>query len=54
MCYTYPMEFTKVRLKDRDVALHDTFGYTRTDSLAYFTVSGTAGDVFGNPDLSLR
>ena len=47
---SYPVEFTKVRLRDRDVLFHDTFGSTRTNSQGYFTVSGTAGDVFGNPD----
>ena len=47
---SYPVEFTKVRLKDRDTIFHDLFGDTRTNNLGYFTVSGTAGDVFGNPD----
>ena len=47
---SYPVEFTKVRLKDRDTIFHDLFGDTRTNNLGYFTVSDRAGDVFGNPD----
>lgn len=39
-----------MRLRDRDVAFHDTFGSTHMNSLGYFMVSGTAGDLFGNPD----
>ena len=47
---SYPVEFTKVTLKDRDTIFHDTFGSTRTNNLGYFTVSGSARDVFDNPD----
>ena len=45
-----PVQFTLVKLKDKDVVFHDTFGTTRTNNLGYFTVSGRAGDTFGNPD----
>ena len=41
---SYPVEFTRVRMKDKD-----TIGFTRTNSLGYFTVSGTAGGQFSNP-----
>lgn len=41
---SYPVEFTRVRLKDKD-----TIGSTYTNSLGYFTVSGTAGGLFSQP-----
>ena len=43
---SYPVEFTKVNLKDKD-----TIGSTCTNSLGYFTMSGTADDLFGEPKL---
>ena len=47
---SHPLQFVTVRLKDRDLVFHDTFGSTRSDSSGYFTVSGSARDTFGNPD----
>ena len=47
---SYPVEYATVRLKDQDIIFHDTFGSTRSDSSGRFTVSGSAGDLFGKPD----
>ena len=46
----FPVEFVKVSLKDKDAIIHDTFGTTQTNSSGYFEVSGSASDLFGNPD----
>ena len=44
--HSNPLEFVTVKLKDKDTV----FGSTRSDSSGYFTVSGSARDVIGNPD----
>ena len=46
---SHPVELTKVRMKDKD-----TVGSARTDSLGYFTVSGTAGGLFSEPKLYIE
>lgn len=47
---SFPVKFVKVKLLDDDGIFHDTFGTTRTTSSGYFSVSGSAGDLFGKPD----
>ena len=51
---SFPVQFVKVKLLDDDGIFHDTFGTTRTSSLGYFSVSGSAGDLFGKPDPFIR
>ena len=46
----YPVQYAKVSLLDKDPVGYDTFGTTRTNSQGYFTVSGRAGDIIGNPE----
>ena len=46
---SYPVEFIKVSLKDKD-----TIGSTSTNSLGYFTVSGTAGGLVSDPKLYIE
>ena len=46
----HPVQYAKVSLLDKDPIGHGTFGSTRTNSLGYFSVSGKAGDLIGNPD----
>ena len=46
----YPVEYANVSLLDKDPIGYDTFGTTRTNSMGYFTVSGLAGDLTGNPE----
>ena len=47
----YPVQYAVVRLKDRDLIFHDTFGSTRSDRYGRFRVSGSARDPFRNdPD----
>jgi hypothetical protein len=46
---SYPVEFTKVSLKD-----DDTVGSTSTNGLGYFTVSGTADGLFSSPKLYIE
>lgn len=46
----YPVEYAKVSLLDKDPIGYDTFGTTRTNGQGYFTVSGRAGDLTGNPE----
>lgn len=48
------MEEFKVSLRDEDLIFHDTFGTSRTDHNGYFTVSGQAGDLWGNPEPYIR
>lgn len=47
---SHPLEFITVKLKDKDAIVDDTFGTTRSDGTGSFTVSGSARDIFGNPD----
>lgn len=46
----YPVPYAKVSLMDKDPVFDDTFGTSRTSHFGYFTVSGRAGDIFGNPE----
>ena len=46
----YPVPYAKVSLLDKDLIGHGTFGRSRTSRSGYFTVSGRAGDLWGNPD----
>ena len=47
---SYPVQYAKVSLRDKDPIRDDTFGTSRTNRYGYFTVSGWAGDWWGNPD----
>ena len=47
---TESMKGIQVKLKDRDVVFHDTFGTTRTNGAGYFSVGGSARDAWGKPD----
>ena len=47
---SHPVPYAKVRLMDKDIGFDDTFGTSRTNRFGYFTVSGWAGDIFGNPE----
>ena len=47
---SYPVKFTKVCLKDK----LGTVASTSTDSLGYFTVSGTADGLFSKPKLYIE
>ena len=47
---SYPVKFTKVSLKDK----LGTVASTSTDSLGYFTVSGTADGLFRKPKLYIE